>query len=271
MATGWIYWPFRSLVIGHLITGTVGLVLFWVAVGTRKGGPAHKKWGTVFVYALLVTGTFAVTMSTLTLTDPYGTHPHFREMPQWQDERLVRALFGWMMQYLGVLTISLAWHGWGAVRNKKAHELDRNPFNVAIQLVVMALAVNVAVRGWQAHQPTMVGISVVGLASGATNLWYAFNGRPPLFSYLYEHAKALVGAAISAYTAFLAFGLVRLMPERAFNPALWAMPCTIGLGIIIYHQLRIRGMRQRALAARAAKAEGRTSAPAAPLPYPVEA
>ncbi|MBI3789900.1 MAG: hypothetical protein HY275_03375 [Gemmatimonadetes bacterium] len=266
MTTGWIYWPFRSLVIGHLITGSIGLVLFWVAVSTRKGGPVHQKWGRVFVWMMLVTGTFAVTMSTLTLTDPYGTHPHFREMPQWQDERLVRALFGWMMQYLGALTISLAWHGWGAVLNKKQHARDRNPLNVALQLLVMALAVNVAVRGWLAQQPTMMGISVVGLASGATNLYYAFRDTPPLFSYLYEHAKALVGAAISAYTAFLAFGLVRLMPERAFNPLLWATPCTIGLAIIIFHQLRIRAMRQRVTVARAAK--GAIAAPA--LTYPVE-
>ncbi len=262
----WIHWPFRSLVVGHLITGTVGLLLFWVAVGTRKGGPTHTRFGRVFVWSMLITGTFAVTMSTLTLLDPYGTHPHFREMPQWQDEQLVRALFGWMMQYLGLLTISLAWHGVGAVRNKKHHEGNRNPLNVVLQVAVMLLAVNVAVRGYQVHQPTMMGISVVGLASGATNLFFAFRAAPPRFSYLYEHAKALVGAAISAYTAFLAFGLVRLMPEHAFNPLLWATPCTVGLGIIIYHQVRIARMRTKVDVARAAKA----GAPPAALSYPVE-
>jgi hypothetical protein len=266
MTTEWIYWPFRSLVIGHLIAGSVGLILFWVSVSTRKGGPTHSKWGNVFVYSMLITGSLAVGMSTLTLLDPYGTHPHFKEMPQWQDEQLVRALFGWMMQYLGLLTVSLAWHGIGAVRNKKHHEANRNRRNLVLQVAVMILAVNVAVRGYLAHQPTMMGISVVGLASGGTNLFFAFRDAPPRFSYLYEHAKALVGAAISAYTAFLAFGLVRLYPEKAFNPLLWAMPCTIGLGIIIYHQVRIAKMRNKVEVARATKAK--VAAPA--LTYPVE-
>ena len=171
--------------------------------------------------------------------------------------------------YIGDSGRSGSWVGelnGGAVRNKKHHEGNRNARNIALQVMVMLLAVNVAVRGYLVHQPTMMGISVVGLASGATNLVFAFRSAPPRFSYLYEHAKALVGAAISAYTAFLAFGLVRLYPEHAFNPILWATPCTIGLGIIIYHQLRIAKMRNKVEAARAAKMT--VSAPA--LAYPVE-
>ncbi len=259
---------FLALVGGHLITGSVGLVLFWVAVATRKGGPAHVKWGLVFVYALLATGCLAVAMSTLTLLSPYGTHPTFATHPIWRDRVLTEALFGWMMQYLAVLTLSLAWHGWRAVKNKKDHARDRHWLNVTLQVLVMILAVNVAVRGWVLAQPTMLGISVVGLASGATNLWYAFHPAPKLFSYLYEHAKALVGAAISAYTAFLAFGLVRAMPDHAFNPVLWAMPCTIGLGIIVWHQVRIAKMRGRALAARAARVSRGDGAPAPGSPLP---
>ena len=258
-----LLWAFRALVVGHLVTGTVGLVLFWVAVATRKGGPTHQRWGMIFVRALLVTGCLALAMSTLTLLSVYGTHPDFATHPVWKDATLTRALFGWMMQYLAILTLSLTWHGWRVVVNKKDHARDRHWFAVALQLLVIVAAANVLARGLALGQPTMIGISVVGFASGATNLWYAFRERPKLFSYMYEHAKGLVGAAISAYTAFLAFGLVRAMPDHAFNPLLWAMPCTIGLGIILYHQVRIARMRTRALAAQARKGN---ATPAAATP-----
>lgn len=250
-----LLWGFRALVVGHLVTGTIGLVLFWVAVATRKGGPAHKRWGTIFVRALLVTGCLALAMSTLTLVSVYGTHPDFAHHPVWKDATLTRALFGWMMQYLAILTLSLTWHGWRVVVNKKAHAADRHWFAVALQLLVLVAAANVLARGLAIGQPTMIGISMVGFASGATNLWYAFRPAPKLFAYQYEHAKGLVGAAISAYTAFLAFGLVRAMPDHAFNPVIWAMPCVIGLGIILYHQVRIARMRGRALAAQARRGD----------------
>jgi hypothetical protein len=46
----------------------------------------------------------------------------------------------------------------------------------------------------------------------------------------------LVGAGISVYTAFFAFGAVRLLPEIALTPGLWAIPLVTGLILIIYHQ-----------------------------------
>ena len=59
--------------------------------------------------------------------------------------------------------------------------------------------------------------------------------------------KALIGAGISVYTAFLAFGAVRLAPQLALNPVLWAIPLTVGLSLILYFWSR---MPRRARAAR---------------------
>lgn len=52
--------------------------------------------------------------------------------------------------------------------------------------------------------------------------------------------KAIVGSGISVYTAFMAFGFVRLNPGQALNPRMWTIPLVVGLIIIIYHQARIR-------------------------------
>ncbi len=37
-------WPFHAVVLAHIVTGSVGLVAFWVPVLARKGGPRHRAW-----------------------------------------------------------------------------------------------------------------------------------------------------------------------------------------------------------------------------------
>ncbi len=206
---------------------------------SRKGGAAHRRWGEVFCSVLLLTGTCAVGMSVSTLIDPLGTH---RDL---HDARMIRDVFGWMMLYLGILTVSLAWHGLAAVRNKQRVEANRTPFAAGLQIATIAAAANCAIRGYLDPDPMiqalMMGISVVGVASGATNLWFIYRTEPTRAAYLKEHVKALVGAGISAYTAFLAFGMVRLSPEHALNPIVWSIPLIVGLSIIVWHHRRIDG------------------------------
>ena len=247
---------FHGLVAAHIATGAWGLVLFWVAVLSRKGGRAHRRAGFVYAYSMLVTGTIAAVMGVATLRDPLGTHPHL------DDARLVSGIFGWMMVYLAILTISLAWHGLVVVRNKREHARNRAPREVALQGLVILAAINCAVQGWLRDLPLMMGISLVGVASGATNLVFAFRRTPTRWAYLIEHMKALVGAGISVYTAFMTFGLVRFLPRTgpaeshaALNPALWAVPLTIGLSIIIYHRIQIGRWGQRAASPRVQVAE----------------
>ena len=82
----------------------------------------------------------------------------------------------------------------------------------------------------------MMGISMVGFATVATNLWFIYKPKPLPTDRIKEHIKCRVGAGISVYTAFFAFGAVRLLPELALQPGLWAVPLIVGLALIIYHQ-----------------------------------
>jgi hypothetical protein len=235
---------FRVFVIAHILTGAVGLTLFWVPVLGRKGARAHRRFGQVFAYALLATGGSAIGMSLCTLSDPAGTHPRIA------DTALVSGLFGWMMLYLATLTISLIWHGLMTIRNKNHHLENRRWWNVALQVAVIVAALNCARYGVQIGQPLMMGIAIVGVASGVTNLVFIYTDRPARLAYLKEHVKALVGAGISVYTAFMTFGLAQLLPSHAFNPTLWAIPIVIGISIILYHHRRLaRAGAPRAMAA----------------------
>jgi hypothetical protein len=225
---------FHALVWCHIATGAVGLGSFWVPVASRKGAVLHRRIGRLFAWLMIATGSFATGMGLCTLIAPIATHDHVMD-PALMDPAILRGLFGHMMIYLAILTVSLAWHSLEVVRWKRDHPGGRNMLAVGMQLLVIAAAINCFVQGLLINQPLMLGIPVIGVASGITNLVFLFRGNPGRVDYLMEHIKAGVGAGISVYTAFLAFGMVRLFPDHAFNPAVWSIPTLAGVALILWH------------------------------------
>jgi MFS family permease len=228
---------FHLFVAGHIMSGAIGLVAFWVPVLGRKGGDTHKRWGRVFTVMMLITGSFAIAISLTTLADPLATHPHLPE--NLRDPLFIRAIFGWMMLYLAILTINLAWYGWMCVTLRRDHPAMRRGLNLWLQPLLTLAAANCAWHGVTDGQILMVGMSVIGFATVGTNLWFMVKPQPRSFDWQLEHIKALVGAGISVYTAFFAFGAVRLMPALALNPVLWAIPLIVGLALILYHRHQV--------------------------------
>ena len=244
-------WLFDALVALHIVSGTVGLVTLWVPLFARKGGAAHRAWGRVFARALLVTGLVAVGISLVSLRWPLETHPF------WDDTARIRGLFGWMMLYLATLTIMLSRYGMLVIRNRRDHAANREPLNLALQALTFVAAANCAWHGWRLGEAVMIGISSVGLTIAVLNLRYVFQRVPPPNEWLIQHTRGLVGAGISVYTAFFAFGAVNLMPELAFNPVLWATPTALGMTLLLWVQGRV--VLQRRRRARAPTSSARTA------------
>ncbi|MEM9057429.1 MAG: hypothetical protein AAGD86_08130 [Pseudomonadota bacterium] len=226
------------------MTGTVGLIAMWVPVVARKGTGRHKAWGKVFAYTMLATGAIAIGISLCTLHSPLETHPFSDDAP------LVRGLFGYMMLYLATMTIMLAWYGLLCIRNKRQHLRNRNPLNFFLQFATFVTASNCAVHGFLLSQPLMVAISIVGLTASILNTRFILTDKPPVNEWLIQHTRGLVGAGISVYTAFLAFGAVNTLPAYAFNPVVWATPTVLGISLLLYHQRRIVAMRSKQRPAR---------------------
>ncbi|MEO1420067.1 MAG: hypothetical protein AAFU66_03825 [Pseudomonadota bacterium] len=236
---------FHKLVVAHIATGTMGLITMWVPVVGRKGGATHRKWGTIFAWALIATGVIAVGISLCTLIAPLETHPH-NGPPFTDNAPLIRGIFGWMMLYLATMTIALAWYGLQCIRLRSEHKRHRNALEVTLQCLMFMTAANCMFQGVLLGQPLLMGIAVVGLTAGVLNLKFIFTDSPPLFEWQIQHSRGLVGAGISVYTAFLAFGAVNLLPSYALNPALWATPAALGISYLLYHQFRIARRRPSA-------------------------
>ena len=224
---------FEAIVVAHVITGLVGLTAFWGPIVTRKGAARHRKWGKAACYGFLGAGSLAIAMALISLYGPEHRHPEIT------DRALFDGLFGWMMLYLGVLTIGFVDYGLAVVR----HARDRRAMrSLRYQGVIAAVVISGAWCGFYGYgvgHPLMMLVAFIGIVAMAIQQAYIWRREDPARgTHVGEHFRALIGMGISAYTAFLSVGLIRLVPEEVFNPAIWAGPSVIGVGLIIYFTVK---------------------------------
>ncbi len=223
---------FNLFLVIHVGAGATALASFWGAVIGAKGGKAHRMWGRVFTVALYTASGMALGMGALSLRWPLAMHP------QLTDAALYRGLFGWMMIYLGLLAICMARYGRAMVANRRDHGINRRWPMIALQGATLAAALQCATQGVVLKQPLMIGVGVVGFATVLTYLRYLGRREVGPRDYLPQHLMAMLGTGIAAYTAFLSVGLIELFPARAFNPAIWAGPTIVGLGLMLFYLKR---------------------------------
>jgi hypothetical protein len=226
---------FEALVVAHVATGVVGLTAFWGPIVTRKGAANHRKWGKAACYGFLGAGALAIAMALLSLYGGEYRHPEIT------DRALFDGLFGWMMLYLGMLTIGFVDYGLAVIR----HARDRTALRrLRYQSVIAAVVISGAWCGFYGtlvEHPLMVLVAFIGIAAMAIQQLYIWRKvDPPRSTYIGEHFRALIGMGISAYTAFMSVGLIRLVPDQVFNPAIWAGPSVIGVSLILFFTIKAK-------------------------------
>jgi hypothetical protein len=235
---------FEAFVVLHVIAGTIGLVAFWIPIATKKGAAKHRKGGKWALGGFIGAGFLAVVMAIYSLLD---TTRH----PEIADRQLYEGLFGWMMLYLGILTMGFADYGVAVVKHRANRFALRN---LRYQLVMAAVVVSGAwcgIFGIQVGDPLMVLVAVIGIISMMMQQVFVWRehvpglGAPQPKAYVGEHFRALIGMGISAYTAFLSVGLIRLVPEEVFNPLIWAGPSVIGVSLIIWFTHQAKQAKKR--------------------------
>lgn len=226
---------FEILVIAHVIAGATGLVAFWGPVVTRKGSSRHRRWGRAACYGFMGAGALAVAMALLSL---YGPE---ERIPSITDRVLFDGLFGWMMLYLGILTIGFADYGLGVVKHARNRPALRGMRHQLVIAAVVASALQCFVYGWGIGEVLMMAVAGLGLAAMSLQQLFIWRGQAPSpRAYIGEHFRALIGMGISAYTAFMSVGLIRMVPEHVFNPLIWAGPSVIGVALIIGFTLKAK-------------------------------
>lgn len=187
---------YQMLVAVHAAIGTVALASFWAAAFLRKGSPAHRRSGQVFLLAMC---------GILATAAPMAVYAWFNRGP-------VLATF---LGYLLVITATGMWSAWRAIRDK--HDVARytGPVYAALAWLSLLSGVGVFALGMKANAPLLMGFSVVGLFTGFDMLRKRRH-RDRLAAqprwWMIEHYSAMLGNGIATHIAFLSIGLPRLLP-----------------------------------------------------------
>ncbi len=104
---------FHFLVACHIVTGASGALDFLGAGGEPQGRAGASQMGPRLRHAdagdRRVRGPDGDDDADRIRWKPI---PHLCGVAGFDEPQTVRAVFGWMMLYLAVLTVNLAWHGW---------------------------------------------------------------------------------------------------------------------------------------------------------------
>ncbi|GAA5067447.1 hypothetical protein [Lysobacter panacisoli] len=187
---------YKLLVVVHVLVGAVALVTFWTAAWLRKGTPAHRTTGRVYLLAMLG---IVVTGAPMAIVRVVDGHP----------------VTGAFLGYLVVITATGVWTSWRAVRDKAAPVRFAGPVYVALAVSSLLAGAGVLALGVRVGAPLLMGFSAVGLLTGADMLRrrrrYVRNEAPPRW-WMVEHYTAMIGNGIATHIAFLGIGLPRLLP-----------------------------------------------------------
>lgn len=189
----------------HIAAGFTGFFVAPVALLVRKGGPAHRLWGKVFFYAMLVAGTTAIVAAS------------FKGLT--------------FLLLTGIFSLYLAQFGYRSLRHKRMGEGQQPGFyDWASALLGLAIFAGTLGYGLWARpfNVVMLVFGSIGLMTTLRQL-RAFRrpGPWPAGQWLRNHISGFVGsyiAAVSAFSAtslkFIAFPLNFLWPTLVLVPLL---------------------------------------------------
>lgn len=192
----------------HIAAGFTGFFVAPVALVVRKGGPAHRLWGRVFFWAMVVAGTTAIVMASikgltfLLLTGVFSLYLAqfgYRSLQhKGMGQSCAPGLYDWVSVLLG-LAVFVGTLGYG---------LLSRPFNLAM-VVFGGIGVFTTVRQVQGfHRP----------------------GPRPAGQWLRNHISGFVGAYIAAVSAFSATSLTFIsFPFNFLWPTLVFVPLLLWL------------------------------------------
>ncbi len=168
----------------HILAGFVGFFVAPVALVVRKGGAAHRRWGQVFFWAMMLAGSTAIFIAT------------FKGLT--------------FLLLTGIFSMYLAVFGYRSLYHKRLAQGKARPALLDWLMVSIGLLIfgGTIVYGLVAGMvPSIVFGGVGVLTAGRQLRAFLQRGPWPAGQWLLNHMSGFVGAYIAAISAFSATSL----------------------------------------------------------------
>jgi hypothetical protein len=202
----------KALLIVHIACGFGSFLLAPVALATAKGGPAHKRWGMVYLWTM---GGVAITALPMALYRPVL----FLAMV---------AVFSFYAALSGYRVLKLK----ALVRGESASPIDWIAgvltFASSFLLAFLGAFHNAVV---QHMGPVAIVFGLLGMRLAYVQMKsFIVKPKEKMF-WWYTHLGNFIGSYIAAWTAFSVVTLPRVFPHAGL--ALWLWPTVIGVPAIV--------------------------------------
>ncbi|QNH62771.1 hypothetical protein [Hymenobacter sediminicola] len=167
----------------HIAAGFLGFFVAPAALYVRKGGAAHRLWGRVFFWAMVVAGSTAIFSA------------------------VVNGLT--FLLLTGIFSLYLAWFGYRSLYLKKLHQGQRPALVdwVGVGAGLLVFGGTLAYGFLSGTVPSLV-FGAIGLMTTGRQLWSYVQTTPPApGQWLLNHISGFVGSYIAAVSAFSATSL----------------------------------------------------------------
>lgn len=198
----------------HILAGFVGFFVAPLALATRKGSPAHRRWGKVFFWAMVVAGSTA-------LAGAQHIHSLFL---------FLTAIFSLYMAGFGYRSLFLRHLAWDA--RVPAFDWAVAGGGLLVFLGTVAYGLRVV------NIPVLVFGGIGAFTAFRQLLGFRRAGQWSKQQWLLNHISGFMAAYIAAVSAFSVTSLHFIPSPINF---LWAT--VVGVPVIIWWQRRERGMR----------------------------
>ena len=213
----------------HVVLGALALILFWIPIFARKGGPTHVRYGKIYVWLMYIVAVSGVVMSVMVLVNPGYFKPNASLTSVYQ--------FYSLLLFLSALTFVSVRHAMLVLK----HKTDTSVFRrfgflwMPATLVGGGIALLIIAVSSSSTLILHYVFSGLGMFIGASMGHFAFRKNPPRKIWLTEHIGAILGSGIAAYTAFLAFGARNWLSVLGdWQLAAWILPSVVGTAGIIW-------------------------------------
>ncbi|KAB8139353.1 DUF2306 domain-containing protein [Gracilibacillus oryzae] len=206
--------------IAHIIAGFTALVIFWITVIVKKGGPLHKRIGWLYVYSMAIVAISAFYMG------------FFRIFIDKSSDTGVIS-FSWFLVYIAVLSSATVWYGLRVLRYKRRTTRNVRLDVLGFPVLLFLSSIGISVYGFIINMSLLSYFPLVGLFLSGSQLIYWLR-KPAIKGHWYiEHLIGMLSCSISTITAFLVFGAPRLLNIDSVSVILWFTPTILLTPVII--------------------------------------
>jgi len=201
----------KGLLAVHIACGFAAFLLAPVALATAKGGPAHRRWGMVYLWAM---GGVAATALPMALYRP--------------------VLF---LAMVAVFSFYAAFSGWRVLQLKdlarggRARPVDWIAgglcFASSLLLALMGALKPAAIQGYGI---VSIVFGLIGMRLAAVQLASFVRKPTEKMFWWYTHLGNFIGSYIAAWTAFSVVTLQRVYGNHVW---LWLWPTAVGVPAIV--------------------------------------